>query len=220
MKVSRIDLASLGLVLGQFGLAAAIAALGPTHPLPMHFGADGTVDRWGGRLEMALVVLVVAVIATVVLAGRWLTGRHRDPEVARGFARAQFGVLLFLSLIGLMAASMTWGWIAQPGPTFGMVMICVALAFVGGLMGKVRPNALMGVRTPWTFGSRLAWDKANRLAGRLFFWGGLAGLATAPFVPQPDGFQAVRYGVLAIAVITVVESWRVWLTDPERRAGR
>ena len=58
----RVDAVSWILILGQFGLAGAIAWLGPTHPLPMHFGFDGQVNRWGSRTEMAGVVLLLAAI--------------------------------------------------------------------------------------------------------------------------------------------------------------
>ena len=86
----------------------------------------------------------------------------------------------------------------------------------GALLGKTSPNALVGVRTPWTFSSPLAWEKANRLAGRLFFWGGVAGGLAMPFAPQPAGFKAVTLGALAVAAVAVFESWRVWRGDPDR----
>jgi uncharacterized membrane protein len=213
-EVDRVDAASGMLVLGQFGLAGAIALFGPTHPLPMHFNFQGQVDRWGGRLEMATMVLILAVVSAVIAVARWRA--TREGRAKAGQAQALFVAQLVLTLIALLNASLTWGWLDQPGPRFGMALVSAVVGFVGAVLGKTSPNALIGVRTPWTFQSRLAWDKANRLAGRLFFWGGLAGMLAAPFAPQPIGFQAVHLGVLAIAVIVVFESWRVWLVDPDR----
>jgi len=210
-RADRVDIASWILTAGQFGLAGAIAWLGPTHPLPMHYNIDGVVDRWGDRAEMAFVVLVLAVICAAILAFRRFAARARSGPVL-----AEFAGVLVLSMIAALAASLTWGLVDQPGPRFGTAVISVTMAFIGALLGKTSPNALIGVRTPWTFGSRLAWDKSNRLAGRLFFWGGLVGLIAAPFAPQPDGFRAVQFGVLAIAAIAVFESWRIWLIDPDR----
>jgi uncharacterized membrane protein len=216
-KVDRVDAASGTLALGQFGLAGAIALLGPTHPLPMHFNAAGQVDRWGDRLEMAFMVLILAVISAVIAVARWRA--TRQGRAGGGQAQALFVAQLVLAPIALLNASLTWGWFDQPGPRFGMAMVSAILGVIGAVLGKTSPNPLIGVRTPWTFGSRLAWDKANRLAGRLLFWGGLAGMLAAPFAPQPIGFQAVTFGVLAIAVIVVFESWRVWRTDPDRGKG-
>ncbi len=218
-RASGVDAASWILTLGQFGLAGAIAFFGPNHPVPLHFNIDGEVDRWGSRAEPALVVLFLAVISVAIMTTRGVAGRNRYAEVGRGMAMVQFGVLLVLSMVALLEASLTLGLIDHPGPRFGMATIGVILAFVGALLGKTTPNALIGVRTPWTFGSRLAWDKANRLAGRLFFWGGLTALIAAPFAPQPLGFQVLHISVLASAVLVVFESWRVWFIDPDRRKG-
>ena len=213
-RINRDDAVSWVLTLGQFGLAGAIALFGPTHPLPMHFGFDGQVDRWGDRIEMAGIALVLAVISAVAVL--FARRPEQDVHLLRGRRYSQLAFVSVLSLIALLAACLTWGWLDHPGPRFGMVMISGILAFVGVMLGKTSPNAMIGVRTPWTYASRLAWEKANRLAGRLFFWGGLVGVLAAPIAPQPQGFKAVTFGVLAIAAISVFESWRVWRTDPDR----
>jgi len=213
---SRGDAVSWILTLGQFCLAGAIALFGPTHPLPMHFGFDGEVNRWGDRTEMAGLVLVLAVISAVAT----VFARRPEPDARRQRDRrySQQAVVWVLALIALLQACLTWGWFDQPGPRFGMVTISAVLAFVGALLGKTSPNAMIGVRTPWTYGSRLAWEKANRLAGRLYFWCGLAGGLAAPFAPQPEGLRAVTFVALAIAAISAFESWRVWRTDPDRQS--
>jgi len=214
----RIEAASWFLTLGQFGLAFAVSRFGPNHPIPMHFNVQGQVDRWGDRSEAARIVLALAVIGGVISGFRWFMTRGREPSVQRGQLMSQFVVVWVLSLIALLQACLTWGWVAEPGPKFGMVVISSLIAFIGAALGKIGPNALVGVRTPWAFSSRLAWDKSNRLAGRLFFWGGLVGLIATPLAPQPDGFRAMIFGVLVVAGLAVFESWRVWRTDPHRQA--
>ncbi|MGH1560523.1 SdpI family protein [Caulobacter segnis] len=216
-EISRVDAASGMLALGQFGLAGCHRPVGPDPPAADAFqrrrprrplgrpAGDGVDDADpGGDLD----------------------GHRRRPLArdAHGPGRAGQGQALFvaqlvLALIALLNASLTWSLFDQPGPRFGMALVSAVVGVVGAVLGKTSPNGLIGVRTPWTSGSRLAWDKANRLAGRLFFWGGLAGMLAAPFAPQPIGFQAVYFGVLAIAAIAVFESWRVWLIDPDRGKG-
>ena len=98
-----------------------------------------------------------------------------------------------------------------------MAGISLLFLLIGAFLGRVGANPFVGVRTPWAFKSKLAWERSNRLAGRLLFLLGLAGLVTAPFAPQPLGIQALIAGVLIAAVWSVVESWRVWRTDPDRQ---
>jgi len=216
-QTKRVEAACWGLTLGQFGLAFAIHQLGPEHPLPMHFDLQGQVDRWGDKSELVGIVLTVAIISGLTSILRSIWARNRESSVRWGLLLSQLAVAWIMSLIALLAACLTWGWVDEPGPKFAMAVISSAIALIGAALGKVSPNAMVGVRTPWTYSSRLAWDKSNRLAGRLFFWGGLVGLVAIPFAPQPDGFRAMILGVLAIAGLTVFESWRVWRNDPQRQ---
>ena len=129
-------------------------------------------------------------------------------------------VLMVTSLIAMLMTALAFHLI-QPGEAILVTLmagISVVFAITGSFLGKIGPNRFVGIRTPWTRASRLAWDKSHRLGGRLFFWGGLAGMAAAPLVPQPNGLVATVIGALAITVITIFEGWRVWRTDPERVA--
>ena len=56
-----------------------------------------------------------------------------------------------------------------------LVLIGTGLLFVviGNYLPKVRPNYLMGIRTPWTLASDLSWTRTHRLGGRLFVIEGL-----------------------------------------------
>ena len=130
-----------------------------------------------------------------------------------------------VSLLAIVGTSAFMVWMilgrgaAQPGVSMAMTAALMSLLFavMGAFMGRIAPNPVIGVRTPWNYKSRLAWDRSNRLAGRLFFWLGLAGLITAPVLPQPLGFSLLIAGVLIAAGWSVFESWRVWRADPDRQ---
>jgi uncharacterized membrane protein len=221
LAISPFHWICAAVVAAQAGLGLAIARFGPAHPIPIHFNADGVANRWGSRTEVATIVVATA-LASALLAG--VAGAlSRRSVVARrdaaGATRAaQIVILIAASAVALLSAALAFGWGAG-GRSLTMFGLCAMFAAIGAYLGKVGPNALVGVRTPWTFTSRLAWDKANRLAGRLLFWGGLAGAAAAPVAPQPQGFRAMTFGVLAIAAIAVFESWRGWRNDSDRTSA-
>ena len=98
-----------------------------------------------------------------------------------------------------------------------MAGLSLIFLLTGAFLGRVGPNPVVGVRTPWSYKSRLAWDRSNRLAGRLFFLIGLAGLVTAPWAVQPFALIALIVAVTIAAVWSAVESWRVWRSDPDRQ---
>ncbi len=55
--------------------------------------------------------------------------------------------------------------------------ICLLFILLGGLLGKVRRNFYIGVRTPWTLASERVWNETNRLAAKTMVASGLVGLA-------------------------------------------
>jgi hypothetical protein len=126
------------------------------------------------------------------------------------------GMTSFSCIFFMVAA---YGGPKVQGPAALMFFVSGLKVLNGAWNGKLGPNPLLGVRTPWTYASRLAWDKSNRLTGRLWFWGGLIGLAATPFAPQPAGLNLVLAAVVASWGAGAFESWWVWRSDPDRRAS-
>lgn len=206
---------------GQATLGLYVWRFGSTAPIPMHFGLSGDVDRWGGRGEAALVIGGMA--ATSLITGLLLDANARRPEADEARRRGlDIAKSIAVSAPCLVSAMMA-GLALSPDPTalggmhLVLAAVCALLAVIGAGMGKVAPNAFVGLRTPWSLNSKLAWEKSNRLAGRLFFWGGLVGVFLAPSAPQAVGMRVFVGSVLAIAAVSIFESWRVWRADPERR---
>jgi uncharacterized membrane protein len=220
-KPARMETAALVVAAAQLSLAAFTARYGSTGPVPMHFNAGGVVDRWGDRTEAAWMIAGLAALTLVLVGAIAISLRTNPPSDARrrGLVLAQ-GILLLvlggLTLLPVILASP--GFDPALGGRVGAATICLVLAVTGAVLGKVPPNALVGVRTPWSLSSRRAWDRSNRLAGRLFFWGGILALPLIPFAPSQIGMAAVTTGVLLIALVVIFESWRVWRADPDRRA--
>jgi uncharacterized membrane protein len=203
-------------MVGGLGLWTILA--GPTELLPVHWNAAGQADDWRGR-ELVGGVLIGLALLTLLLGGGMAlaAGRAEDPARRRALRYAQLVVVLTLPLIGLLAASASLSGTTDIGGALPIALMSLVILLIGAFLGRVGANPFVGVRTPWAFKSRLAWERSNRLAGRLFFVIGLAGLLTAPFAPQPFGLYALLAGISIAAVWSVVESWRVWRTDPDRQ---
>jgi len=91
--------------------------------------------------------------------------------------------------------------------------VCLLLALLGNLMGKVRRNFYIGVRTPWTLANERVWNATHRFAGKTLVAGGLAGLALT--VAGLNGWP-VMVALLAGALIPVGYSL-VFYKQLERR---
>lgn len=138
---------------------------------------------------------------------------------AIGYVTAwRYGVLTFLGVVSIVIALRAYAPQAAPSgmPTLIAMLLSAVIALKGALFGKLRPGGILGLRVRWTCQSRLAWEQAHRLTGRILFFGGLIGLVSAPFVPIVTSF-AVIAGVVLIGVTAgLLKSWQVWRKDPER----
>ncbi|MBU2396240.1 MAG: SdpI family protein, partial [Alphaproteobacteria bacterium] len=135
----------------------------------------------------------------------------------RALRYAQLVVVISIPLTSLLIASASLSGATDIGGALPVALISVGFLLIGAFLGRVGPNPFVGVKTPWAYKSRLAWERSNRLAGRLLFIIGLAGLLTAPFAPRPLGLYVLLVAVGVAAVWSVIESWRVWRTDPDRQ---
>ena len=110
------------------------------------------------------------------------------------------GLMGFLHGMSLTAALHPEGDFARP-LTSGLLL---AMALIGNVLGKVRRNPYMGVRTPWTLADDAVWVATHRLAAHLIFAVGLAG-AVGVWVGVPP---ASCWGALIVAaLIPAVYSW-------------
>ena len=207
-----------------FGFAAWLGLRGPEGPLPVHIQFDGTVDRWGDRTELAIVVAGSTVFLMLIYGLLSHSMSKAEESAVRGLGMAQALIVAMMLFVAAIIGSVAYGDYGAgadplgPGQPMGALIGAIMLMF-GSVLGKTAPNPWIGVRTYWALTSRTAWDKSNRLVGRLWFWSGLVAVPAALLGPQP----AVTVGIIAALVISalagVFESWRVWNADPDRRAA-
>lgn len=221
-RLSLLD----NLTVAVFGVQAAFALYigfhGPTTPMPMHWNADWQVDRWGDRVDFSIFFGGLTLIGFIAAASMALAAMRAEAKGDLSRCRSMrigHGIGLFVfAAIGLIIA---WAGLGHAtvdsGPAVMTGSLSLILLVTGAFIGRVAPNPLIGFRTPWSYKSRLAWDRSNRLAGRLFCLIGLAGLISAPFAPLPHGAAILTAAVLIVVAASAFESWRVWRADPDRQ---
>jgi len=223
LKLTPLDKLTGLAFAAQMILAGNTAINGPTGDIPMHFNRSGQVDGWGDRTELALLISGMGILGLVLGGALGLAAARAeedgDAARSRGLKAGQAVLLIAFVVIALTMTAFSLGGVGERADGPGTMMAALGLLFaaLGALLGRVGPNPWVGVKTPWAYKSRTAWDRSNRLAGRLWFFGGIGAVILATFMPQPLGLQAFFAFVIVSAVLAVFESWRVWRTDPDRQ---
>tara|TARA_R110002072_G_scaffold196660_1_gene354031 strand:+ start:728 stop:1414 length:687 start_codon:yes stop_codon:yes gene_type:complete len=206
-------------------IACAFSWYGWTHTapgdqIPVHFGLNGEADRFGSRAE-GFLVMPAFLVGLAFLMSIVPTIDPRGKNVRRSRPVYLAGWLIGAAAIAGAQGFITWTAVGgQPDADLlsrsVTGFVAVIMLVLGAVLGKARPNFFVGIRTPWTLSSDLAWDKTHRWGGRLFLVLGIAGLALALLGPVPISAVLTIAALLGVAIGLVVYSFIVWKKDPAR----
>jgi uncharacterized membrane protein len=181
--------------------------------VPTHWDANFNVNGWTPKSHILTVFLLLPLfmaglcVLTPLLP--WLSPRHFRVDTFRD--TYGYVMMLVVALMGYMQVAVLWGAMLPPEENKRLFMrfllggLCLFFALMGNVLGKVRRNFWMGVRTPWTLASETVWNQTHRLAAWLFVAAGLLGFATAMVMPQ-QGVWVVFALIMAAALAPVFYS--------------
>jgi uncharacterized membrane protein len=192
-------------------IAVVIAATVVAYPhlpetVPMHWDAHGHVNGWGPR--WSLFVIDPGVMAGIMLLFSllpWLSPKHFEVDTFRStYLYIMVAILALMAYAHALILAASLSWVVDVScAVMGGASLLVALT--GNVLGKVRRNFFVGVRTPWTIANEHVWNATNRFAAKTFFAAGLAGLALAILgAPFWLPLAAILTGALAPAVYSLI----------------
>ena len=176
--------------------------------VPMHWGFDGEINRYGSKNELWLIGALGPLFALLFQFLPRLDPKRRNYEKFQTYYEA-FSLVLVAFTSVMMGVALLESF--RPGSlSMGRVvsaLVGLLFLFVGNLMGKVKSNFFMGIRNPWTLSDPDVWNRAHRLGGGLFFLTGLVTVVSAILLPEPVTFAVLMAGTLLTALIPTVMSY-------------
>lgn len=200
-------------------IASVVAYPQLAERIPTHWNMSGEADDWSSRLFGAwLIPLMMAVLWLVMRALPHLDPRGANYEKFKGMYEALIVLTLAFMLVihVLMLASAT-----GTRMDIGRIVLATAGAFfgvIGFLLPKAHPNWFVGIRTPWTLTSDVAWERTHKLGGPLFVLIGVLTLVTALVAPRLTVW-VLTLSVTGVTVFLFIYSYRVWKMDTQRRSA-
>lgn len=205
------------IVLMLLGSAWAWLQIPADARLPVHFGFDGSVKRYGSKTEALLALPGVTLLLGLILAALpWIEPRRRHlAESLPALIWIVLATMLFLAVLHVILLANALGAQRPLGQAIGAMVSLLWIA-IGSVLGKLRSNFFVGIRTPWTLSSELSWQKTHRLGGKLFVTVGLLALLAAIFSNEGTVAAVLSGGTFVIVLVALAYSWKVWRDDPKR----
>ena len=123
----------------------------------------------------------------------------RTAQLNEGIAiKSGIGIVTFISAISSL--------IFLPGTnnlnitSIVLVMASLLFTFLGNLMYNIKPNYFIGIRLPWTLENENNWNHTHRLAGIMWFIGGIIS-ATLSMLIEPKTMFTIFIGITVLLVL-------------------
>jgi len=170
--------------------------------LPIHWNLKGEVDGWATKEQLPIFLLLMTAIGIVTyLLLRFIKriDPKRTAQLTEGVAlKVGIGMVTFMTAVNLLI-------LMPKGDTFKvttivLVMVSLLFTFLGNLMYNIKPNYFIGIRLPWTLENENNWKHTHRLAGIIWFIGGII-CAILSLLITPKAMFPVFIGITLLLVL-------------------
>lgn len=200
-------------------LLPILFGLGMWNQLPdtmvSHFGGDGVAD---GTASKGFMVFGMPLI---LLALHWLclVLTSLDKKSAKQSAKIISLTYFIIPVISLVVHTFIYSVALEKDWNLFMlipVLIGAMFIYIGNYLPKTTRNRTMGIKLHWTMGNDENWQKTHRLGGLLWFWGGLAVMASALL---PIKIAIAVMFVVIVASIAVPSGYSYWIYKKHKAEG-
>lgn len=156
----------------------------------------------------------ITLVPLSLLAAQWLciivsaldkSNRNKNEKIHKlilwviPFLSCTMNGILYALLLGLDFSPTVW------------LQLPMGLMFIGigNYMPKTRMNATMGIKIKWTYSSEANWNATHRVAGKVWFAGGLL-IILAAFLPITVDFVLMIGSFAVMIAVPMVYSYRFY----------
>lgn len=196
-----------------------LAEVGLSATVPIHWNAAGKPNGYGPAWLAFLLMpaITLGLVGLFALIPRVEPRRANLLKSSRAYVTIAYATLVLMLGIDVATVLAGAGYNVPIAPLVGGGGGLLFVAF-GNVLTTLRSNFMVGVRTPWTLTSDLAWDRTHRLIGRLWVIAGCA-LFLVSLLGQGELLIAVILAfVFGTLVLAFVYSYLVWKSDPDKRS--
>ena len=178
--------------------------------IPVHWGINGQVDRYGSRVEGAL-LMPVLMLVTWALMRALPTIDPRRENYSKFAGTYELFVNAVLTTFALMHVAIIGAALGWPVSIARVIPALVGMLFLilGNALPRARPNWWFGIRTPWTLTNERVWARTHRVGGYLLAASG-ATFMLAALLPARWSIILAIASMVLVAFGSIVYSFIAW----------
>ena len=142
--------------------------------VPIHWNASGQVDNYGSKLFGAFGLPTISLgIYILFIILPYIDPKRKNYDSFKStYQLFKYIMIVFFLAMQVVTLLIDVG-VAIEMSIFIQIMISLLFIIMGNVMGKLKHNYFVGIKTPWTLADERVWRKTHRLAGPLWVIGGI-----------------------------------------------
>ena len=141
--------------------------------VPIHWNMHGKMDRYGSKEELLIIpFLLPFLIYVLLLIIPVINPKGKLNNMGNKRQNLKLLITTFMSVLALYILYSAKQQTLE-NPNYLITAIGILFIILGNYFKTIKPNYFIGVRTPWTLENEVTWKETHKLAGKLWFLGGL-----------------------------------------------
>ena len=173
--------------------------------MPIHFELNGDPNGYGSKLVYVILPLGIYFLMLILPI---IDPRKSNYEI---FSLTYFKLRIILGLFfGIIGTVITYNVLhgTEKLGLFVPIFVFLLLTILGNYMGTIRQNYFVGIKVPWTLNNDEVWTRTHKMAGKLWFWGGIAGVVALLIIKDP--FFVLIPILLVLIIVPIVYSYIIY----------
>ncbi len=206
MKSLQKELPIIAVVLLPFIYLAYIWNTLPAE-VPLHWNIQGEIDRYGDKTELLLIPFLLPLLTYLIfLIVPKIDPKDKLKKMGNKYRSIKVLLTVFMSLLALFIIYASKNQ-SLSNPNYIILLVGVLYIILGNYFKTIRSNYFIGIRTPWTLENETVWKETHKLAGKLWFLGGLIVVLGSIILDKSSNFTLFITLTMIITLIPVIYSY-------------
>ena len=175
--------------------------------VPTHWNIKGEIDDYGSKATMIMIPLLLpCLIYVLLLIIPAIDPKGKLSKMGNKLYTFKFLMTTFMSLLAMWILYSTK---KQSTGNLNTILIAIGLLFLilGNYFKTIQPNYFVGIRTPWALENEMNWKATHKLAGKLWFAGGLLIMLMGFILRAKTNFIVLMCITAVLVFVPVVYSY-------------
>ncbi len=141
--------------------------------VPLHWNINGEINRYGNKAELIIIPILLPLLTYVIfLLVPKIDPKNKLNKMGNKLQSLKVLLTIFMSALALFILYSVKNQ-SLANPNYTILGIGVLFIILGNYFKTIQPNYFIGIKTPWTLENETIWKETHRMAGKLWFVGGL-----------------------------------------------